>query len=68
MTSLSSVHEAGHPKLMLLDNPGEYGWERGGGGSEWGVHMHTCGLLCKSNQKDNNASNVKFFISVLYTQ
>jgi len=30
--------------------------------------MYTCGLLCKYNHKDNNASNVKFFISVLHIE
>ena len=44
MTSSSLMHEAGHPKLVLWDNPGglgrEGGWERGSG---WGGHMYACG-------------------------
>ena len=31
MTSASSMHEAGHPKTMLLDNPEGWGGEGGGG-------------------------------------
>ena len=41
MTSASSMHEAGHSKLVLWDNPegwvGE-GGERGASG--WGGHVH----------------------------
>ena len=32
MTSANSMHEAGHPKLVLWDNPGELGGEAGGRG------------------------------------
>ena len=32
MDSASSMHEAGHPKLVLWDNP--EGWGREGGGQE----------------------------------
>ena len=39
MTSASSMHEAGHSKPVLWDNPGAWGKEGGGrGGSGWG-HM-----------------------------
>ena len=32
MTSTSSMHEAGHPKLVLWDNPEGWGGEGGGVG------------------------------------
>ena len=32
MASASSMHEAGHPKLVLWDNPGGQGGEGGGKG------------------------------------
>ena len=32
MTSASSMHEAGHPKPVLWDNPEGSGGEGGGGG------------------------------------
>ena len=40
MTSGSSMHEAGHSKLVLWDNL--EGWS-GKGGSGWAGHMYTCG-------------------------
>ena len=40
MTSASWMHEAGHQKLVLCDDP--EGREMGGG-SGWGRHMYTCG-------------------------
>ena len=41
MTNASSMHEAGHSKLVLLDNP--EGWDGEGGGREFhdGGHMYT---------------------------
>ena len=36
MTSRSLMHEAGHSKLVLWDNPEGRGGEGGGGGSGWG--------------------------------
>ena len=40
MTSASSMHEAGHPKQVLWDNP--EGWDGEGGGEfrMWGTHVH----------------------------
>ena len=41
MTSANSMHEAGHSKLVLWDNP--EGWSRGGGRrgiQDGGTHMH----------------------------
>ena len=44
MTSANLMHEAGHPKLVLWDNP--EGWDEegdgGGGCLGWGTHGH-CG-------------------------
>ena len=42
MTSANSLHGEGHPKLVLWDNPGGWGAERGGGrrgGSGWGTYV-----------------------------
>ena len=36
MTSASSMHEAGHSKPVLLDNPEAWGVERGGRGVQAG--------------------------------
>ena len=41
MTSANAMHEAGHPKLVLWDNP--EGWGGGGGGrgvQDRGTHVH----------------------------
>ena len=43
VTSASSVHEAGHPKLVLWDNPEGWRGEEGGRGVQDGGHMYTCG-------------------------
>ena len=41
MTSASSIHEAGHAKLMLWDNPEEWGGAGGGRGcQDGGTHVH----------------------------
>ena len=43
MTSASSTHEAGHPKLGLWDHPEGWGGE-GGWVQDWGGgHMYTSG-------------------------
>ena len=34
LTSASSMHEVGHPKPVLWDNPEEQGGERGGRGGQ----------------------------------
>ena len=47
MTSVSSMHDAGHPKLVLWNNPEGYGREGGGRGvqdggtceSLWPIHV-----------------------------
>jgi len=54
MTNASSVHEAGHLKLVLWDNP--EGW--GGEGCGWGVQdggtrapvAHSCLCMAKPSQ------------------
>jgi len=43
MTSANSMHEAGHPKLVLWDNPEEWSGEGGGGGFRMVGHMYTHG-------------------------
>ena len=41
MTRANSVHEAGHPKLVLWDNPEGWGWEGGGRGDQnGGTHVY----------------------------
>ena len=41
MTNASSVHEAGHPKLVLWDNPERWGGEGGGSGVRIeGTHVY----------------------------
>ena len=52
MISASSVHEAGHPKPVLWNNPERSGEKGGGRGSEWGVaasaakSSQLCPTLC----------------------
>ena len=45
MTSANSMHEAGHPKLVLWDNPEGWGGEgrEVGGGFRMVGHMYTHG-------------------------
>ena len=41
MTSASSMHEAGHPKSVLWDNPERWHREEGGRGvQDGGTHVH----------------------------
>ena len=49
MTSANSMHEAGHSKLVLWDNPEEWRGERvGRGGSGW---EDTCTPVADSCQR-----------------
>ena len=43
MTSANSMHEAGHPKLVLWDNPEGWGGEGGDGGLRMLRHVYTHG-------------------------
>ena len=43
MTSVSLMHEAGHPKPMLWDNLEGYDREDGGRGVQYGGHIYTYG-------------------------
>ena len=44
MTSVTSMHEAGHPKLVFGDNPEGCGGDGGGqGGFRMGGHMYSHG-------------------------
>ena len=38
MASLGAMHETGFSGLVHWDDP--KGWDRVGGGSEWGTHVH----------------------------
>ena len=57
MTSSSSMHEAGHSKPVLWDNPERWGGERGGKGFRMGEHMW--------EEKKNAYFNVKENIMVI---
>ena len=46
MTSASSMHEAGHSKPVLWDNPEGWGGEGGGGGFRMDRHMYTVADSC----------------------
>lgn len=48
------MHEALHPKLVLCDNPEGQGREGGGGGSELGGHMYSCGWLVLMHGKNHH--------------
>ena len=43
MANASLMHEAGHPKPVLWDNPEGYGGEGGERGAPHGGNMYTCG-------------------------
>ena len=43
VTSASSMHEAGHSKLVLWDNPEDGMGREVGAGFRMGAHMCTCG-------------------------
>ena len=55
MTSANSIHEAGHAKLVLWDNPEGWGGEGGGRGIQNGsyTHMYTCGGFISIFSKTN---------------
>ena len=40
MTSASLMHEAGHSKLVLWDNPEGWGWGDWRGVQDEGTHVH----------------------------
>ena len=40
MTRSSSMHEEGHSKPVLWDNPKGWGGERGGREVPWGIHVN----------------------------
>ena len=47
MTSANLMHEAGHSKLMLWDNPEGWGREGGGRGAQDGGHMAPVADSCR---------------------
>ena len=47
MTSANSMHEAGHSKPVLWDNPEGWGGEEGGRRFRTGVHMFTHADSCQ---------------------
>ena len=51
MTSASSIHEAGHSKPVLWDNPEGWGGEGVGGCSGWGTYLHPWVILINVWQK-----------------
>jgi len=48
MTSVSSMPEEGHPKLVLWDNPEGWGREGGGRGFRMGGPVHPCTPMADS--------------------
>ena len=46
MTTASSMHEAGHSKLVLWDDPEGWGGEGGGRGVQDGEHVYTGWNTC----------------------
>ena len=62
MTSASLMHEAGHWKLVLWDNPEGWGKERGGTGFRMGRYMYICGWFMLMYGK-NHHNIVKYLAS-----
>ena len=55
MTSANLMREAGHPKLVLWDNPEEWGGEGGGRRvQDWGTHVHQWLMHVDVWQKPHN--------------
>jgi len=54
MTSASLIHEAGHPKLVLLDNLNGQSGREVGGGFRMGVHMYTYGQFMLMDVKNHH--------------
>ena len=54
MTSLSSIHETGHSKLVHLDNPEGWGEEGGGSRVQDGGHMYTHGWFMSMHGKSRH--------------
>ena len=58
MTSASSIHEAGNPKLVLWDNPEGWGREGDGRGVQDGVtHVHLWPIHVDVWQKSSQYCN-----------
>ena len=57
MASASLMHEAGHPKLVLWDNPEGSGGEGCGKGVQNGEDTYTCGqfMLIYGKKKKNHS-------------
>ena len=51
MTSASSMHEAGHLKLVLWDNPEGWGGKEVGEGFRMGAHMYPVADSCRCMAK-----------------
>ena len=52
MTSASLIHEAGHSKPVLWDNPERWGGEEGGRGVQYGeTHVAPMTDLCRCMAK-----------------
>ena len=54
MISASSMHEAGHSKPVLWDNPEGWGGRKVGGGFGMGGHMYTCGWFMSMYDKNHH--------------
>ena len=67
MTSASSMHEAGHSKLVLWDNPEGWGGEEGGSGvQDRGTHVHPWLIRVSAWQKPQSSyPPINFFFNYL---
>ena len=63
MASASSMHEAGHSKLVLWDNPEGWGGEGSGGWSGWRGHMYTCGQFMLMYGKNHHNIVIIFYLN-----
>ena len=54
MANASLMHEAGHPKPVLWDNPEGYGGEGGERGAQHGGNMYTCGWFMSMYGKNHH--------------
>ena len=59
MARASSLHEAGHPRPVLWNNPEGYGGKGGGRGFRMGGgHMYTCGQFIMIGGKNHQKNKI----------
>ena len=69
MTSANSMHEVGHPKLVLWENPEGWGREGGGRGVQnGGTHVHPWLIhvnVCQKPPQNDKVASILFFLIYL---